>query len=187
MKGKRWFGPDILNHLENKKCLQGLWLAVSLLHLMKMDALKEFFSNPINIGLLAVAGYLIYDILFKVEEPFIPAEHPKVIVKKNFTPKELAKFNGVDGSKIYLAVSGNVYDVSSKPDFYGPGSMYQNFSGRDASRGMAKNSFDEEILTPIDQPLDLLNDLTKEEQESLNEWSSFFASKYDCIGILVNE
>ena len=58
--------------------------------------------------------------------------------------------------------------------------MYANFAGRDASRGMAKQSFEEgahylpffhtllthtltEMLTPIDQPLDKLEDLTQEE------------------------
>ena len=58
--------------------------------------------------------------------------------------------------------------------------MYANFAGRDASRGMAKQSFDEgmdarltssclihdplpEMLTPIDQPMDKLEDLTAEE------------------------
>ena len=55
--------------------------------------------------------------------------------------------------------------------------MYGNFAGRDASRGMAKQSFDMgiyllsyksisyfyilEMLTPIDQPLDNLEDLSK--------------------------
>ena len=62
--------------------------------------------------------------------------------------------------------------------------MYANFAGRDASRGMAKQSFDEgkspwttftallspdasmittEMLTPVDKPLDKLQDLTQEE------------------------
>lgn len=59
--------------------------------------------------------------------------------------------------------------------------MYGNFAGRDASRGMAKQSFDTgklqrnmssrynwshsftEMLTPIDQPLDKLDDLAKDE------------------------
>lgn len=57
-----------------------------------------------------------------------------MIEQKDFTPKELAKFNGVGGAQIYLSILGKVYDVSAKPDFYGPGSMYENFSGRDASR-----------------------------------------------------
>lgn len=58
--------------------------------------------------------------------------------------------------------------------------MYGNFAGRDASRGMAKQSFDTgnqffhpasarltthhpEMLTPIDQPLDKLTDLQSDE------------------------
>jgi len=61
--------------------------------------------------------------------------------------------------------------------------MYGNFAGRDASRGMAKQSFDlgecsccavssfevslsdmcVEMLTPVDQPLDKLEDLKPEE------------------------
>ncbi len=58
--------------------------------------------------------------------------------------------------------------------------MYANFAGRDASRGMAKQSFDEgvyfsysyvslklnvrvDMLTPLDQPLDKLDDLTPDE------------------------
>ncbi len=62
--------------------------------------------------------------------------------------------------------------------------MYANFAGRDASRGMAKQSFDEgqnhghvhtpyisihannaslDMLTSVDEPLDKLDDLTQEE------------------------
>lgn len=59
--------------------------------------------------------------------------------------------------------------------------MYGNFAGRDASRGMAKQSFDigtlfilllasghhiemnVEMLTPVDQPLDKLTDLKQDE------------------------
>ncbi len=65
--------------------------------------------------------------------------------------------------------------------------MYGNFAGRDASRGMAKQSFDLgtslsltvirilltrllrlDMLTPIDQPLDKLGDLTPEEMSVLS-------------------
>lgn len=58
--------------------------------------------------------------------------------------------------------------------------MYGNFAGRDASRGMAKQSFDTgnsscysaspqlthgdlEMLTPVDQTLDKLTDLQQDE------------------------
>ncbi len=62
-----------------------------------------------------------------------------------------------------------------------PGGMYGNFAGRDASRGMAKQSFDVgmylpsccfwkivlidvvEMLTDVDKPLDRLDDLKPDE------------------------
>ena len=43
------------------------------------------------------------------------------------------------------------------------------------------------VLTPIDQPLDTLEDLAPDELSSLKEWHSHFASKYECVGKLVNE
>ena len=50
--------------------------------------------------------------------------------------------------------------TSLHPDLDGP---YGNFAGRDASRGMAKQSFDEDMLTPLDQPLDKLDGFTMDE------------------------
>ena len=38
-----------------------------------------------------------------------------------FTAEELSKYDGVKDEKIYFSVRGTVYDVSSAPDFYGPG------------------------------------------------------------------
>lgn len=61
-------------------------------------------------------------------------------MSKLFTLKELAKFNGDNNGPIYLAVKGVVYDVSSKREFYGAGSGYSVFSGKEASRGLAKSS-----------------------------------------------
>jgi membrane-associated progesterone receptor component len=64
--------------------------------------------------------------------------------------------------------------------------MYENFSGRDASRGMAKHSFDLEMLQDLNMPIDELKDLNNEERESLREWEEFFSSKYPVVGKLVN-
>lgn len=50
---------------------------------------------------------------------------------------------GADPSKrILLAIEGEVYDVTRGKNFYGPGGPYAIFAGRDASIGMAKQSFD---------------------------------------------
>jgi membrane-associated progesterone receptor component len=150
-----------------------------------MEQLTQSLSNPLNIALLAICGYLVYQQVKPQPKTPIP-QQPKVVELREFTPKELAVYNGTDRKEIYLAISGKVYDVSSKPEFYGPGSMYANFAGRDASRGMAFNSFDLEMLTPIDKPLDTLEDLNDEQKHSLMEWGQFFTNKYMCIGTLVN-
>lgn len=145
-----------------------------------------------NAALLAVLTYLLYNQFISrktVAEteslpPIPPATKPEPRV---FTPRELAKYDGKDGALIYLSIKGQVFDVSSRPDFYGPGSMYENFSGRDASRGMSKHSFDVVHLKELDEPIDPLIDLTGEEEEAMNEWHQFFSGKYPTIGTLVNE
>lgn len=50
------------------------------------------------------------------------------------------------------------------------GGPYANFAGRDASRGLAKNSFDLDMLTDPNEPIDKLEDLNADEWESLREW-----------------
>jgi len=64
------------------------------------------------------------------------------IVEGEFTPRKLSVFNGHDDEKIFMAVKGNVYDVTSGRQFYGPSGPYSNFAGHDASRGLALNSFE---------------------------------------------
>jgi membrane-associated progesterone receptor component len=83
-------------------------------------------------------------------------------------------------------VRGRVFDVTSGRNFYGPGGPYENFAGRDASRGLACHSFDEEMLTKdLDGPLDTLEGLGAEEMESLKGWEERFESKYLVVGRLV--
>lgn len=77
----------------------------------------------------------------------LPPEHSKSIEWVKYTPLTLALHDGTHASqdgntdKILLAINGQVFDVSSGRNFYGPNGPYGNFAGRDASRGMAKQSF----------------------------------------------
>lgn len=52
---------------------------------------------------------------------------------------------------------------------------------------MAKQSFDLEMLTPLDKPLDTLEDLSPMEVNNMREWMAHFTSKYTVVGELVNE
>ncbi|TIC67246.1 cytochrome b5 [Wallemia mellicola] len=122
---------------------------------------------------------LIYDI-FRLIYPSINYQiltyTPKSsTIFRSYSPKELYEFNGKDESKpIYIAIGGLVFDVTKGKSFYGPDGPYGNFAGRDASRGMALHSFDEDILTPIDEPKDSLSDLTREQRSAMDEWMSVF-------------
>ena len=78
-----------------------------------------------------------------------------------------------------------VYDVSAGRNFYGPGGPYENFAGRDATRGLACQSFDEDMLTKdLDGPLDDCSDLNSEQTENLNGWVERFDEK---VGMRANE
>lgn len=111
---------------------------------------------------------------------------PPPIVFRTFTPPELKPYNGEKNMPVYIAVRGKVFDVTPGRHFYGPGGPYENFAGRDASRGLACNSFDEDMLTKdLEGPLDSLDGLGSEEMESLQGWEERFSEKYLVVGNLV--
>lgn len=76
--------------------------------------------------------------------------------------------------------------MTSGKNFYGPGGPYANFAGRDASRGLACGSFDEDMLTEdLEGELDGLEGLGAEEMEALSGWEQRFEGKYLVVGRLV--
>ena len=145
----------------------------------------ELFT-PLNALLVAGAVYAIY-LLLRPKEPAVIPRAPPAIVFRTYTPHTLLPYNGEDGKPIYFAVRGRVFDVSPGRNFYGPGGPYSNFAGRDASRGLAYGSFDEDMLTKdLDGPLDPLEGLGKDEVEALEGWEGRFLEKYDVVGKLVS-
>lgn len=117
--------------------------------------------------------------------PTLPPPPPAAVFTV-FTPPQLLPYNGADGKPVYLAVRGQVFDVTPGRNFYGPGGPYQNFAGRDASRGLACTRFDEEMLTAdLYGPLDQLEDLGHEEMDALRGWEERFHEKYLVVGKLV--
>lgn len=117
----------------------------------------------------------------------MPKPEPAVLFR-TFTPRTLLPFNGQNNAPVYLAVRGRVFDVTSGRQFYGPGGPYSNFAGRDASRGLAFGSFDEDMLTKdLDGPLDTLEDLDGEQKDALRGWEERFEEKYLVVGKLVAE
>ncbi|KAI1846776.1 hypothetical protein JX265_004745 [Neoarthrinium moseri] len=141
--------------------------------------------TPLNLILAAITLYATYQ-LYKPAPPAKLPREPPATVFKTFTPHTLLPYNGLNNMPVYLAVRGRVFDVTSGRNFYGPGGPYENFAGRDASRGLACHSFDEDMLTKdLDGPLDKLDGLGEEEFESLRGWEERFESKYLVVGRLV--
>ncbi|KAG9312537.1 cytochrome b5-like heme/steroid binding domain-containing protein [Chiua virens] len=154
------------------------------------------FATPVNTALLVYILYSVEKMIFPpISKPkhvphefkqgysWMPKSHPPAVLFQTYTPKTLVPFDGKDDGRILLAINGIVFDVTAGRNFYGPGGMYGNFAGRDASRGMAKQSFDLEMLTPIDQPLDKLADLRPD--ETYVRWIEHFSNKYVVCGKLV--
>jgi membrane-associated progesterone receptor component len=129
--------------------------------------------------LLVLAVHLSVTILLERNKPLPKPPTPKpVIVPRGYSADELAQHNGKGGDKsIWLSIKGKIYDVSSKPGFYGPDGPYGCFAGRDVTRAMALASTDEkEIANPSIADID---DLT-----TLREWIAMFEAKYDVVGWL---
>ncbi|WWD17733.1 hypothetical protein CI109_102174 [Kwoniella shandongensis] len=174
-------------------------------------------SNPLNLLLLPPILFLTYRIFVPAAHTpsppptsysedtynWIPAKHPDVIRHKKFSAKQLLRYDGTgsaggkEGERILLAImrvgrdgkfaERTVFDVTAGKTFYGPDGVYGNFAGHDASRGMAKQSFELDMLTPLDDSLDTLSDLTPAEIDNMKGWHEHFERKYIVCGELVEE
>lgn len=111
--------------------------------------------------------------------PENPKEEEEKITPRDFTIEQLREFNGVDNPKIFIAMKGEVYDVTKAADYYGPEGTYNCFAGRDASRAMAKLSFEEaELSNPR------IDDLGPFERDVLEQWVEKFKfyKQYPIVG-----
>lgn len=142
--------------------------------------------TPLNLILLSAVLYTTYSMLRSSPPPSLPRDAPSTVFK-TYTPHTLLPFNGEENRPVFLAVRGRIFDVSPGRNFYGPGGPYSNFAGRDASRGLACGSFDEDMLTKdLDGPLDKLEGLDAEQMEALQGWEERFLEKYNVVGKLVS-
>ncbi|KAF6225774.1 hypothetical protein HO133_009776 [Letharia lupina] len=142
-------------------------------------------ASPINLILFSLLILLVYFRL-RPSPPSTLPKGPAPVVFRTFTPPTLKPYNGEKNMPVYLAVRGKVFDVTPGKNFYGPGGPYENFAGRDASRGLACGSFDEDMLTKdLYGPLDDLSGLGSDERQAMQDWEDRFADKYLVVGKLV--
>lgn len=84
---------------------------------------------------------------------------------------------------LLVGVDGAVYDVGyGGVDLYGLSGPYHRFCGRDATRALAKMSFDEKDL---DHPA--LDDLDDTNKKTLRDWAALFERKYPKVANLATD
>ncbi|CAL5209508.1 unnamed protein product [Lathyrus oleraceus] len=111
----------------------------------------------------------------------VPPLRPPVQLGE-ITEEELKAYDGNDHDKpLLMAIKGQIYDVSQSRMFYGPGGPYALFAGKDASRALAKMSFEDKDLTGD------ISGLGPFELDALQDWEYKFMEKYVKVGTIKKE
>jgi cytochrome b involved in lipid metabolism len=95
------------------------------------------------------------------------------------TQEELAKNIGTDGNPIWVSILGQVFDVTSKPQHYGPEGGYKFFAGKDGTRAFATGDFTPEGLISDVAGLSYI------EVIGIFDWLKNFRRDYDRVGYLI--
>ncbi|MBA0744525.1 hypothetical protein Gogos_007140 [Gossypium gossypioides] len=128
-------------------------------------------------GLFGSSGDHIHQRSTAFEEQMEPLPPP--VQLGEITEEELKQYDGSDSKKpLLMAIKGQIYDVSQSRMFYGPGGPYALFAGKDASRALAKMSFEEKDLTGD------ISGLGPFELDALQDWEYKFMSKYVKVGTI---
>ncbi|XP_019195464.1 PREDICTED: membrane steroid-binding protein 1-like [Ipomoea nil] len=131
-------------------------------------------------GMFGSSNHSNYQRPRQLEEEMQPLPPPVQVGE--ISGEELKQYDGSDPKKpLLMAIKGQIYDVSQSRIFYGPGGPYALFAGKDASRALAKMSFEEKDLTGD------ISGLSPFELEALQDWEYKFMSKYVKVGTVKNE
>ncbi|KAH8118492.1 cytochrome b5 [Phellopilus nigrolimitatus] len=149
-----------------------------------------------EVGLLGLLKFIVYCLLFLAlvgkfftgsflfdYESQLPALKKLWPTNQRlFSEAGLSNFDGGDPKKpIYLAIDGDVYDVSEGRRTYGPGGSYHFMAGRDAARAFATGCFATHRTHDV---RGLSEREAKVRSRSLEHWKNFFTNhkKYIKVG-----
>eukprot|EP00268_Persea_americana_P025783 TRINITY_DN2512_c0_g1_i1.p2 TRINITY_DN2512_c0_g1~~TRINITY_DN2512_c0_g1_i1.p2 ORF type:complete len:212 (+),score=65.28 TRINITY_DN2512_c0_g1_i1:242-877(+) len=159
---------------------------VAMWEMLKEAIVAYTGLSPATFFTILALALAFYHAISGFFEP--PPPPPRVVEREvlpppvevgEITEEELKAYDGTDPKKsLLMAIKGQIYDVSQGRGFYGPGGPYALFAGKDASRALAKMSFEEKDLTGD------ISGLGPFELEALNDWEFKFMSKYAKVGTI---
>ncbi|KAJ7179521.1 cytochrome b5-like heme/steroid binding domain-containing protein [Mycena filopes] len=144
-------------------------------------------TQPTEVGLLGLLKFFLYLTIFlALAGKFVTGSYtweyetrwvqlktlwPVRTDQRLFSEKVLADYTGEYGRPTYLAIDGDVYDVS-KGKSYQPGGSYHFMTGRDAARAFGTGCFQTHRTHD-------LRGLSDQEYEGVQHWKKFFANHKD--------
>eukprot|EP00825_Cyclidium_porcatum_P016883 TRINITY_DN1976_c0_g1_i14.p2 TRINITY_DN1976_c0_g1~~TRINITY_DN1976_c0_g1_i14.p2 ORF type:complete len:175 (+),score=34.62 TRINITY_DN1976_c0_g1_i14:173-697(+) len=147
---------------------------------------KEFKSQMEDISLIVVIiGVLVLIAIIAIYKYSKPSmiQGPNINLDPAKLPHmsldELHQNNGKNGSKIYIALKQNVYDVSNS-QFYKEGGSYAMFAGQEISVNLAKMDFNGSLFNTYKD-----GSLNQKEEKILQEWEKKYDTKYKKVAILI--
>lgn len=121
----------------------------------------------------------LYDSVLRIVRLYLPLGNSSKSIKTPvLTKAELAQYTGKDGSRIYLAILGEVFDVTKGSKHYGEGGGYHFFTGRDATRAFVSGDFKEKGL------IEDTSGLSHTDLLGIEEWNKFYKEQYTFVGKL---
>lgn len=99
---------------------------------------------------------------------------------------QLRLFDGELREPIYLSIDRMIFDVSSAPEFYGKGSPYHVYAGRESGRALGKMTLrtpqhDDDLANPW------VDDLDEEQIKVRQDWKDKLQKKYPVVGVLIRD
>ncbi|KAF9008831.1 cytochrome b5-like heme/steroid binding domain-containing protein [Cyathus striatus] len=156
----------------------------------KVGSLEPDPTAQHEVGLLGLMKFIVYCIIFlALAGKFITGSYTweyqskwtqlKTYWPTNqrlFSERLLAEYDGsVEGRPIYLAIDGDVYDVS-KGRSYQPGGSYHILAGVDAARAFGTGCFKEHRTHDT-------RGMSDDELRGLQHWKNFYAEHKDYIKV----
>lgn len=88
----------------------------------------------------------------------------------SLSPEQLAWHDGRSSGRVYVCVSGALYDVTAGRPVYGPGGAYHTLAGRDAARAYGNGCLDQ-----AEQRVSDTRGLADGELATVAAWQAWFA------------